>query len=288
MATTYVTDKIGLVKENEHLTVYFPQNNKAMVFRVVSRYNAGFEEIDYGKLPIESSTILKTYEGSNVTVAATGRFPARSYATGVKFKMNSVWDSTDMWYVPYTWTNRVWHSKLMVRPSFLRVGVQIPQNVNQQRYQREQVVGGVDAAITTYDDDSGSGSYPRQSDGTASLGFQRGGIELVHFPEIHYGYTFGNDTNMALNTRAKFVYGEYIVEIPNSADFIYSILNRQVPSHWVSMPTSTTDSQINQGLRKTWGFEGFTLYPSLKKSTAIQDYNQILNSKDVQGRGVTG
>ena len=56
----------------------------------------------------------------------------------------------------------------------------------------------------------------------------------------------------------------------------------------VVLPTSTTDSQINQGLRKTWGFEGFTLYPGLKKATAIQDYNQILNSKDVQGRGVTG
>jgi len=276
MATNYVTDKLGLVNENEHLTVYFPQNNKAMVFRVVSRYNAGFETIDYGKLPITASTILKTYEGSNVTVASTGRFPPRAYATNIRFPMSNVWDSTDMWFVPYTWTNRIFHSKLVVRPSFLRVGVQIPTNVNQQRFQREQVVSGVDAAVGTY------------TGGTSALGYKRGGIDLVHFPEIHYGYTFGNDTNLNLNTRARFHYGEYIVEIPNSADFIYGVLSKQVPSLWISMPCSTTDAQINQGLRKTWGFEGFTLYPGLKKTTAIQDYNQILNSKDVVGRGVTG
>lgn len=263
-----VTDDYGLVNNNEHLTVYFPYNNKAMVFRVVSRYNAGFEKYWYGNLPLAASTVLSTYDGSSATVAAYGRLNARAYVTGLKFANSDTWDTTDQWFVPYTWNNRIFHSKLHVTPSFLRLGVQIPSNVNQQRFQREEVVGGADLMN--------------------GVGYTHGDLELIHFPEVHYGYVVGNDTNLAIDVRCSFTYGEYIVEVPSNPEVIFGILQKLAPSYWFTMPMTSSDQTMTQGLKKTWGFDGFTLYPLQKKAQAIEDYRSILTSKDVVAKGVLG
>jgi hypothetical protein len=261
-----VTDKDGLVKDNELLVVYIPSSNKALVFRVISRQNKGFEKFDYGALPTTAGDVLSTYDGGVATVGISGEMPPRSYVNGKKFPYTGVYDSTDMWFVPFTWTDRVYHVKTKIKPGFLRVGLQIPSGVNQSRFQKERVVGGADT--------------------NAGFGYNLGEIETVHLPEIHYGYSFGNDSNLRLRTGVHFTYGEYIVKIPNSPSLICDVLSRTYPAHWVGLPISTVDASITQGLRKTWGFDGFTVYPNIQRQTAIDEYTSILGSSEVCNRGV--
>jgi hypothetical protein len=261
-----VTDANGLVKANELLTVYYPNTNKAMVFRVISRQNEGFERFTYGTIPTSVGDVLNTYDAGTATVGIAGELPARSYTTGKQFPASDVWDTTDQWFVPYTWNDRVYHAKMKVTPGFVRVGLQIPQGVNQSRFQKERVVGGA--------------SYQ------TGFGYHRGELEIVFMPEMHYGIQFGNDTNLNLRTGVEFVYGEYIVKIPNSASLIFDVLSRSYPCHWVGLPVTTADSTITQGLKKTWGFDGFQVYPNLKRDQAIKEYTAILGSPDVVSKGV--
>lgn len=263
-----IVDKYGLVKDNELLVVYYPATNKAMVFRVVSRQNKQFEVWDWGTLPTTAGTVLNTYDGTTKTVGFNGELPARSYTTGLYFPQANCWDPTDQWFVPYTWNDRVYHVRTYVDPGFVRVGLQIPKGVNQSRFQKERIVGGADQEI--------------------GFGYNFGEMETVHLPEIHYGYVFGNDSNAPLRTGVKFVYGEYVVNIPSSASLIFDVLSRAYPAHWVGMPVSTTDAQITQSLKKTWGFDGFSVYPSLQRTDAIAEYTAILTSADVTGLGVLG
>jgi len=261
-----VTDKYGLVKDNELLTVYYPSTNKAMVFRVITRQNQEFETFNYGTLPTAVGDVLNTYDAGNATVGIAGELPARSYTTGRQFPLSDVWDESDMWFTPYTWNDRIFHVKTRVTPGFVRVGLQIPQGVNQSRFQKERVVGG-----TNYQ---------------TGFGYQFGSIETVHMPEMHYGYTFGNDTNLNLRTGVEFTYGEYVVKIPNSPTLIADVLSKSYPAYWVGLPVSTADSTVTQGLKKTWGFDGFSVYPNLKRDTAIKEYTSILGSSDVVSKGV--
>lgn len=264
-----VLDSHGLVRNNEHLTVYFPNNNKAFVFRVVSRHNKGYETMDYGSIPITTSDTLTSYDGGTATPAANGFMPARSYTGGEQFtSTENVYDTADMWYTPYQWNDRVFHIKMAVTPAWIRVGLQIPTGVNQTRFQRERVVTGVDKGV--------------------GMGYRHGAMETVQFPEFHYGWVFGNDTNLALNTSVKFTYGEYLVKIPNNPEFIYSALINQTPTHWVNMPMTVADSTITQGLIKTWGFDGFPVYSILRRQEAVQMYTQILSNPDVVSKGVLG
>jgi hypothetical protein len=248
------------------LVTYIPSSNKALVFRVISRQNKGFEHFDYGVLPTTAADVLNTYDAGVATVGLSGELPPRAYATGKKFALTGCFDATDMWFVPYTWTDRVFHVKTKVSPGFVRIGLQIPSGVNQSRFQKERVVGGADS--------------------NNGFGYARGEIETVHLPEIHYGYSFGNDGNATLRTGVQFTYGEYIVKIPNSASLIFDVLSKAYPAHWVGLPISTVDASITQGLRKTWGFDGFTVYPNIQRDLALKEYTAILGSAEVCNRGV--
>jgi hypothetical protein len=97
-------------------------------------------------------------------------------------------------------------------------------------------------------------------------------VETIHFPSIHYGYRFGNDSNLNVYTGIDFTYGEYVVEIPKDAELIFNILTRKVPSHWITMPISVYDESIRRAFVDVYGIEGFTLYPATKRSEAISEY----------------
>jgi hypothetical protein len=237
-----------------------------MVFRVITRQNEGFEHFNYGTLPTSVGDVLNTYDAGTATVGIDGELPARSYTTGKQFPADDVWDTSDQWFVPFSWNDRLMHVKTKVTPGFIRVGLQIPQGVNQSRFQKERVVGGVNYET--------------------GFGYNFGEMETVHFPEMHYGYVFGNSTNLNLRTGVEFVYGEYIVKIPNSASLIFDVISRSYPAHWVALPISTADSTITQGLKKTWGFDGFSVYPNVKRDQAIKEYGSILASTDVVSKGV--
>ncbi|MCD6241032.1 hypothetical protein J7K27_05900 [Candidatus Bathyarchaeota archaeon] len=251
-----VVDHLGLVLENNFLAVYIPAKNSALVFRVKSRQNRGFEELNYGGLPLSSGDTLPTYDGGSATVPEDGVLPARAYTkSGKGFPMTGAYDPNDMWYLPYRdYKDRLFHVIQYVTPSFIRIDLQIPRNVVQGRFQRDRVIVGVDK----------------------DFGFSRGVYETVHLPEIYYGYRWGNDTNIDLYTFVKFVYAEYIIEIPKDPELIFNILTKRIPCKWISLPINSWDVSIEGGLLKTYGFIGFKLYGIHQKEEAIREYAKQL------------
>jgi hypothetical protein len=164
-----------------------------------------------------------------------------------------------MWYIPTEWRERLFHVIAEFTPRFLRVDVEIPKGVTQRRFQKDKVTVGVDK----------------------TFGFTRGKIEVVHFPGIHYGYRFGNDTNLNVWTSVDFTYAEYIIEIPKDAEMIFNILTRKVPSYWLTMPIAVSDETITRALNNAYGTDGFPLYPINKKNEAVAEYSRILKEVKV-------
>jgi hypothetical protein len=254
-----VADSYGLVPEGEHLTVFLPATSKAFVFRVKSRVNRGFERFHYGPLPLPANLPLPSYIGGNIPVPANGVMPATAYTdVGLSFPLSGAFDETDMWYIPKEWGERLFHVKAQITPSWLRVELQIPKGVSQRRFQREKISLGVEKLF----------------------GYSRGFIETIHFPNLHYGYRFGNDSNLTVYTGVDFTYGEYIVEIPKDSDLIFNILTRRTASYWLTLPLSVYDAQIKRAFLETYGIEGFTIYPVTERSKAVSEYNALL--KEVQ------
>ena len=251
-----VVDGLGLVKENRFLTVYIRATNRAFPFRVVTRWNRGYEVINYGPLPLDEGDTLPTYDGGTTSVPADGVMPARAYLrTGTSFPLEGVVEEDDMWYVHEAYRDRVFHVIQYVTPSFLRIDVQIPAGVDHARFQKDKKIVGIG-----YD-----------------FGFARGRLEMVHLPRVRCGYRWGNDTNLDVYTLVKFVYGEYVVEIPDDASLIFDILVGRVPSHWVSLPiTAYEASRLKEELLKVYGIEGFTVYREGQKGKALAEYMSLL------------
>jgi len=249
-----VVDELGLVRENELLVCYVPATNRALVWRVKARVNA-YPVLNYGPLPFTAGELLATYEGGSTAVPADGVLPARSYnSTGKSFPLRGAIDETDMWYLTDDYRERVFHVIQKVTPSFVRVDVQIPKNVVQGRFQRDKVVTGVDT----------------------DFGFTRGVYETVHLHKVHYGYRYGNDTNLSVYTNVKFVYGEYLIETPRDPELIFAVLTKKVPSHWVSLPINVWDVTIERAMLDAYGILGFTVYGAHQRSEAIEEYRRLL------------
>jgi len=250
-----VTDEYGLVLEGKYITVFIPATSRALVFRVKSRVNRGYEIINYGPLPLTAGSTLPTFEGGSVSVPADGVIPARAYTTGISFPMRGTFDETDMWYVPEDYRDRLFHVKQKITPGFLRVEVQIPVGVGQGRFQKGRVMVGVDK----------------------DFGFARGTLEVVHFPKIRYGYRYGNDANVNLRTFIQFVYAEYEVEIPKNASLIFDTLIGKNPSYWITMRINVLDPSIERGLTETYGILGFPFYRVDERDVAIKEYESLLS-----------
>ena len=250
-------------KDGEYLTVFLPATSEALVFRVRSIVNKAFNLIDYGPLPISQGTVLKTIDGSSTTAPDYGVLPARAYTDPIQFPSQlNVYDNTDMWYIPKEYRDRLFHVIQYVKPAWLRVEVQIPTGTVQNRFQKERVMGGVEK----------------------DFGFTRGSIEVIHFPEVHYGFRYCNDLNIDVNTFVRFEYAEYKIEIPMDAQLIFDILIRKVPSVWVSLPYSVEDSTFQSSLVKTYGITGFPLHGINERDAAIREYQSLLQDvKSVWG-----
>ena len=252
-----VVDELGLVPEGGYLTIFIPATGNAFVFRVKSRVNRGFERIHYGPLPLPAGLMLPSYVGGAIPVPVAGVMPGTTYIPSelaISFPFRGVFSETDMWYIPKDWRERLFHVITEVTPKWLRIDVQIPKGVTQGRFQRDQVSTGVDKPF----------------------GFARGRIELIHFPEIHYGYRFGNDTNLNVYTGVDFTYAEYIIEVPKSPDLIFDILTRRIPSKWITMPITIYNDTIKRAFLETYGIEGFPLYREDQRSEAVSAYSSIL------------
>lgn len=252
-----VVDNLGLVEENNFLTVYLPILKKALIFRIVARRNKGFEVLNYGSLPLTKEEVLASYVSGTQTVPEDGVFPPMSYtADGHRFPspFPNVYEESDMWFLPKEENTTLFHVYQYLTPSWIRIDVQIPIYINQIRFQGDRVVGGVDK----------------------DWGFKRGILEMIHFPGIKIGYRWGNDTNLTVYTNVKFIFAEYVVEIPKDPELIFNILVKKVPSHWVSLPVLSNAEDISRELIDVYGIDGFPLYPITEKDKAISEYKTIL------------
>lgn len=243
-----------LLKPNSYLVLYIPPSNRALVFRVKS--SQPFPQFCYGPIPIKSGETLTSYDGGTVSAPADGVIPARSYTGAKTFPLSGAYDETDMWYYPSEERERLYHVFQLVTPGFLRADVQIPTGTIQTRFQRGRVITGLDR----------------------DFGFARGGLETFHIPKLHYGFRYGNDTNMALRTSVEFLYGEYLVETPKDAELIFGILQRKIPAYWYDMPVVSYDPNIKSSLVDAYGFEGFLLYRLDEKDAALADYKRALGT----------
>lgn len=250
-----VVDDLGLVLEGQFLTVFIPPTNCALVFRVISRANRGYEQLNFGLLPLKSGESLPTYEGASITVPEDGVLPARAYVLdGKSFPMSDAYDETDMWYTPEEYRNRLFHVIHRLTPDFLRADVQIPKGVTQGRFQKDKIITGVHK----------------------DWGFTRGKLEVAQIPEIHYGFRWGNDTNMPVYTAAEFIYAEYTVDIPKDAELLFLILTKKIPSYWISLPVTVYDTTIESALKRVYGLEGFKVYGVHQREVAIRDYSEAI------------
>lgn len=252
-----VIDQLGLVLENQFLTVFIPITKRALVFRILSRINKGYEQLCYGSLPLKKDESLPTYDKLTSVVPENGILPARAYTIeGRTFPaiIPDVYDQTDMWFTPEIDRQYLFHVIHKYTPEWLRVDVQIPKGLVQGRFQGGRVVTGIDK----------------------DFGFARGTFEIVHFPEIYYGYRWGNDTNLDVHTFVEFVFGEYQVEIPKDPELIFNILTRKMNSHWVTLPLNVYDKSVEMALIRVYGFEGFLLYRVDQKEIALEDYKRII------------
>ena len=259
--------KYVLVEDNQYLVVEIPAYESFIPFRVVYRVNRGYERIDYGPLPITSGKAYPTFGGGTVTVPEDGVMPAMAYmptsdpivfpASGIGLTYG-VSDMNDMFYISEKdFTDRVIHLYASFSPSWMRVVVDMPRSTLQGMYQK-----------ATLDINMG-------------MGFRRGGIETVILPAVKIGWRFGNDTNLDVYTMARFVYGEYVVDIVKDAETVFNLLIGKIKAKRVVLPINVPSYDFEDALRKTWGFTGFRMYAEHEKSTAISEYNEII--REIRG-----
>jgi len=242
-----------LLREGEYLVVYIPPTSKALVFRVRAVYNK-YHDMPYGPLPLTSGTTLPTYDGGTTNVPADGVLPARSYTySGITFPYSGAYDSNDMWYLPKDYRERVFHVIQHVVPEFVRIDVQVPNGIEQARFQRDKVMLGV----------------PRD------FGFTRGEIEMIHLPELRVGYRYGNDTNMDVKTFVKFTYAEYVIEVPEDPKEVMDVLLGKVERYWFTYPVSAYVTAIEEALKKTYGYDGFRV-PTKYEPELIEEYSKLI------------
>jgi len=253
-------DKLGLVPDNAYLVVEIPALNSVIPFRVVTRLNHGYEVINYGLVPLTSGTSLPTLDGGTATVPEDGVLPAMAYvpnSSPIKFPASNlvssgVSDLDDMFYISRKdYPDRVLHVKAYFTPSWVRVVVDMPENTLQAVYQS--------ASLDIYRD----------------FGFARGEYEVVFLPDIRAGWRFANDTNMDVYLFVKFVYGEYKIEVVTDPVTVFNLVVGKQRAHWVTLPVNSVAYGLTEALRKTYGFEGYPLYPEHKREEAISIYTTL-------------
>ena len=255
-------DQYGLGITNSYLVTVLPPIQSALVFRIKAIANDGYKLFDYGQIPTlttDSETAFTTIGGVPSFTAsppANGTIQQTCYTQNLTFPLTNAYDNTDMWYYPEDYRDRLFEVITNFTPAYLRVAVNIPTNVTQQGFQKNRVAGGIGQVF----------------------GYKRGRFQVVHLPRLHYGYEFGNDCNIAPYTRIKFQYAEYIVEIPKNPQTIFQILNKdpRFPARWTNLPIVSYDPLVKDSLIRSYGFEGFPIFPLDQQSAAINAYSDLL------------
>ena len=268
-----LVDQWGLSKNNTYLVIDLPAYDSALVFRVRQRVNTGYEKFIYGQLPITSGETFSSYTSGTTSAPGTGIFPSLSYtalnqamqfpAPTVNGAQLNTFDTTDIWYQQYDTSETLFEVKQYLTPSWLRVAVSIPSGTGQSGFQQNKVQGGVN----TYN---------------SAFGFARGSLDIFHIPTVHYGYLYGNDTNLVVDTKVTFVYGEYTVQIPSDPNVIFDAIQGNIPARHTTLPMQTPNQQFANALGQDYGsgFQGFPIFPNNQagRKQAIQAYMPFLRN----------
>jgi hypothetical protein len=239
-----------VLNDNDYLVTFIPATKTSLVFRVVTRAN-NYPNNFYGAIPFTAGETLPTYDGGSVAVPAAGVLPARAYtATGKSFPLTGASDVNDMFYTNEEYRDRIFHIVGRTTPDWLRLGLEYPKGVKQYRYQRDNVILGIDK----------------------NFGFGRGVIETVQFPNIRQGWLFGNDTNMPVYTGMNFQYEELIIETPKDPVTIHDVLSGKQKAHRIDLPISVQDPSLQIALKKDYGYYGFDTTLIKQKDRAIASY----------------
>lgn len=265
-----IVDEYNLTLPNNYLELFIPAYNKSLVFLVKYRKNPVASLLNYGPLPTTTSTGLTVYNGvgggtgGSATPAAAGELPAASWVKGMQFNVPSTfyvtgtfpWGNNDIWFtqVPL----RLFEVNTLLTPAFTRISVDIPTNQNQETLQ-DQVAGGVDQ----------------------DFGWKRGRFFTVHIPNIHYGYDFGNDSNIALYTRCEFRYAEQVVQPVADPATVFAVITGQIPAHHVQLPVVSPNTQVEGALNQTYGFTGFDVYPPNQRGAALVAYATAISKNSM-------
>jgi hypothetical protein len=254
--TKYVAD----IKDNDYVQVYIPATKTALVFRVVTRTNP-YPTINYGAVPFTAGQNLSCYDGGSVAVGPAGSMPPRSYTTlgsSMLFTpetgFTGTYDTTDVWYTNEEYRDRIFYVVGKMIPSFVQIGLEYPRGVQQYRFQRDNVQAGI-----------GTG-----------LGYKRGVLETIQFPNLHQGWRFGNDSYFNVYTSMVFEYNELIVESPADGLTAYNVLAGVIPSRRIDLPIAVQDPSIPIALNKDYGYAGFDTTLLANKANAIDAYTTVL------------
>lgn len=252
--------------KDQYLSVVIPAQSKALIFRIEKRANVGYNKIEYGDLPITAGDALTTYANASTTAPANGVLPANSYThSGISFPYAGGYDATDMFYTPDTYHKRLFHVNMKVFPNIIRTGFELPKGLKQYRYQKGNVVVGVDK----------------------QFGFSRGGQEIVFLPELNYGMLFGNDLNINVRAKVTFDFAEYVVSIVTDPEVVYNILSGNIGDNklrTVTLPIVVYDGSINDALMRTYGFDGFDIDAvfNMDRETAISQFQSNIDKYETK------
>ena len=192
---------------------------RAYIFKVRAKVNMYWDKLVYGPLPVKAGTTLPTLTGTSATVPADGVLPPYAVVDHLKFPPPpniDAYDSSDMWYIPKDKTHMLYVYKLVLKPKWLRVEPRIPEGVSQARFIGDKNIVG---AMST-------------------LGFARGGFEVVQLANLHYGWRIANDTNLAVATRVVFEYMELRVDLVRDTETYREFERGRLPgARVVKLPT---------------------------------------------------
>jgi hypothetical protein len=275
-----VTDDYGLTLPNQFINLYIPATNRCIPLYCKFRHNPNYSLINYGPLPFTNSSSFSNYNGlaggtgGSSTPAGNGQMPASAWIKGVNFpsqaSLSSVsfnvsgtfpYGTSDIWYSQNA--NRIFEVYQAVWPRWTRVGIDIPVGQTQQSLQ-DTVTGGVDQ----------------------DFGWNRGRAFAAHVPWIHYGYGYGNDTNLPVYTKVFFRYAEQEVSLVTNPQLIFEIVNNKRPNHFIQMPIVQSQATIAQALQQTWGFPtqtpGYPVFPDTPGGR-LSALGGVSNGKTVVG-----
>jgi len=198
-----ILDEKGFVLENQYLVVSFPQWNGILAYKVLARTNKGFEELNYGALPV-------SFSGHT-----SGVIPANNRTGSFKISWTRLPTerATDMFW--YDDPSKLLHVKLDIKPFMLRKYLYLTEGIQQVRY-----LGVVTADPSMGDD----------------FGYWRGEKELIILPFMHIAFDVYNKTNMDLRTYLRIKYGEYKVEFIKDADLLFNLMTRKIRAYWFTYP----------------------------------------------------